>query len=441
MMKEMNTTQKDMKQEQKEIKTEIREIKEQQNKTNEALLKLTVENEQLKKNQYIRKENSEIRRELREINEDIKVAMLQMVNVVRVTGDKLEKHEQRDRVLGEQLKKGLINIDKRIKTLDPVKGTIARLEERLAAFETILMQMNEKEKKQLQMTFEAVINIQKNLPVVMEEMKNEIISKISVYQSPSQISPPVILKEDFEKMKKEIMDKIYIVTNSIEKIENEIDKINKGNQQTKNLENLNIYFNKSQELFTKFDKNLDNCNSKISNKKDEEWKLNVITASNGQQSDVKNILTGIKLLQNKIDQLSQNYDLAIDQNFSSQKQDKFTSELINYIKKTHQDTIKKLNDLSELTVNLLDSFVTSKIQNLNRLDNFKTSILDLENRALVNATSKIEEDIQQLLQKIGVMDQQMKSNADSLKQLENCKTGTYNIDCLLTGNNKKDPSL
>ncbi|XP_072382840.1 uncharacterized protein [Diabrotica undecimpunctata] len=385
----------------------------------------------------------------------------------------------------DQLSPHLVNIETKTQNVD----------NRLANIETFLKKMDQIDVAQLQITQQTAIGIQNNLPVIMEKMKNEIIATISARQAPSQISPPVISKEDFEKMKKEIMDKIYIVTNSIGKIENEIDKINKGNQQTKNLENLKIYFNKNQELFTKFDKKLDNCNSKISNEEDEEWKLNVITATNGQQSDVKKILASIKLLQNKIDQLSQHYDLAIDQNSSLQKQDKSRSELINYIKKTHEDTIKKLNDLSELTVNLGDSFETSndkisnKIQGLNRLDlvmqnvadgvtdtktkvefgvnkilaevskyskegaihvqeavchrldTFKTSILDPENGALVNATSKIEEDIQQLLQKIGVMDQQMKSNADALKQLEICKPGTYNIDSLGTGNNKKEKVL
>ncbi|XP_072380938.1 uncharacterized protein [Diabrotica undecimpunctata] len=335
----------------------------------------------------------------------------------------------------DQLSPHLVNIETKTQNVDS----------RLAKIETFLKQMDQRDVAQLQNTHQTGSGIENNLPVIMEKMKNEIIATISAHQPPSQISPLVISKEDFEKMKKEIMDKIYIVTNSIGKIENDIDE-----------------------------------------EKDEEWKLNVITASNGQESDVKRILAGIKLLQNKIDQLSQNDDLAIDQNFSLQKQDKSTSELINYIKKTHEDTIKKLNDLSELTVNLGDSFVTSnnkisnKIQGLNRLDQvlqnvddtktkvefgvnkilaevskyskegvihvqeavsnrldtFKISILDPENGALVNATSKIEEDIQQLLQKIGKMDQQMKRNADALKQLENCKTDSSEAE-----NNKKEKVL
>ncbi|XP_050502826.1 uncharacterized protein LOC114330187 [Diabrotica virgifera virgifera] len=57
----------------------------------------------------------------------------------------------------------------------------------------------------------------------------------------------------------------------------------------------------------------------------------------------------------------------------------------------------------------------------NRLDTFKTSILDPETGALANATSKIKEDIQQVLHKIGIMHQQMRSHAVALNQLDNCK--------------------
>ncbi|XP_050502824.1 extracellular matrix-binding protein ebh-like [Diabrotica virgifera virgifera] len=206
--------------------------------------------------------------------------------------------------------------------------------------------------------------------------------KISAHVPPSQISPAVISKEDLESTKKEIMNKIYIVTNSIGKIENEIVKINADNKQIKdlhkksleNLENLKIYFNNNQELFTKIDKKLDNCNSKINNQENEEWKFNVTTAINGQQSDVKTILADAKLLQNKIDQLSQKYDLAIDQNTALQKEDHSKSELINYINKTHEDTIMKLDNLSKITVSLGENFrnnydtIRNEIKDLNRLD-------------------------------------------------------------------------
>lgn len=112
-------------------------------------------------------------------NEDIRLAILQIVNVVRSTEDKLERHEYRGRVVDEQLKKGLINVDKRIKMLDPLKGTVSRLDERLAAVETFLMQKDERERTQMQRTYEAVLDIQKNLPILIEKLKNGILEGVS----------------------------------------------------------------------------------------------------------------------------------------------------------------------------------------------------------------------------------------------------------------------
>lgn len=75
-------------------------------------------------------------------NEDIRDAMLSLVHMVRTGEDKLERHEYRERQLGEQLKKLLTGLDKRHRSLDPMKGTLSRLDERLANVETILIQVN-----------------------------------------------------------------------------------------------------------------------------------------------------------------------------------------------------------------------------------------------------------------------------------------------------------
>lgn len=111
-------------------------------------------------------------------NEDIRDAILSVVRMIRSTEDKLERHEFRERALGEQLKKVLATIDKRLKLMDPVKGTVTRLDERLAAVETILMQKDERERIQQQKTFDTVEDIQKNLPVVVEKLKNDIMSQV-----------------------------------------------------------------------------------------------------------------------------------------------------------------------------------------------------------------------------------------------------------------------
>lgn len=98
---------------------------------------------------------------------------------MRSTEDKLERHEYRDRVVDEQLKKGLVNLDKRIKMLDPLKGSVSRLDERLAAVETILIQKDDREKLQMQRTYEAVVDLQRNLPLIIEQLKSSILERVS----------------------------------------------------------------------------------------------------------------------------------------------------------------------------------------------------------------------------------------------------------------------
>ena len=79
-------------------------------------------------------------------HEDIRDAILSLVNMFRDTGDKLERHEYRKRQLGEQLKKALVGLDKRHRTadhnLDTIIKVVNRLDERLINVEKSLAQVN-----------------------------------------------------------------------------------------------------------------------------------------------------------------------------------------------------------------------------------------------------------------------------------------------------------
>lgn len=57
------------------------------------------------------------------------------------TQDKLERHEMREKQLGEIVKRALGGLEKRHRSLEPIKGMLERLDERLAGVETILMQV------------------------------------------------------------------------------------------------------------------------------------------------------------------------------------------------------------------------------------------------------------------------------------------------------------
>lgn len=74
-------------------------------------------------------------------HEDIRDAILSLVTIFRDNSDKLERHEYRERQLGEQLKKALAGLDKRYRSQDQA---ISQIADRLKALETKMVQVGRK---------------------------------------------------------------------------------------------------------------------------------------------------------------------------------------------------------------------------------------------------------------------------------------------------------
>lgn len=75
-------------------------------------------------------------------HEDIRDAILSLVTIFRDNSDKLERHEYRERQLGEQLKKALAGLDKRYRSQDQIIGLIS---EKLKSIETKMTQVRDTE--------------------------------------------------------------------------------------------------------------------------------------------------------------------------------------------------------------------------------------------------------------------------------------------------------
>ncbi|KRT79073.1 hypothetical protein AMK59_7140, partial [Oryctes borbonicus] len=373
-------------------------------------------------------------------NEDIRDAILSVVHMMRATEDKLERHEYRERALGEHLKKMLVTLDKRIKLLDPVKGTISRLDERLAGVETILLANDERDKSQIEKTQELTAEIKKNLPGIVDKLKEDIINEIKankvVIPKPEPPKPvePSISKDDINGVEKSISNKIETLSSTIQKLQDELlklkdehdnaQKINK--QANDHMEKVKTHLNNNEELLEKYETKLAEYSDKIdvlpqNDKAENDWQTGIIQALEKQKNDVEIVLSEVRTISGKVKALPEKNDLETSQNQTirslenlkknMEKSDTDTEELIkdeiNNVLKQIED-VQVNNSLSaanisqmidNLTINLATSHqsLSDEVRTLAKLEQVMVQTAD----GVMDTKRRVEYGVHQILLEIG----------------------------------------
>ncbi|XP_045476510.1 putative leucine-rich repeat-containing protein DDB_G0290503 [Harmonia axyridis] len=449
-------------------------------------------------------------------NNDIRDAILQIVNVIRATEDKLERHEYREKGLGETLKRGLISIDRRTKQWDHFKGILNRLDERVAEVETVLIEKDERERLQAMRTFDAVDDLKKVLlPQIVDELKKEILEALAQQKKNDKPPPPPpapkpeITKKDLDSIKESINKKVDSIQESISKLEKEFKNVKSDKETCSQLnKKANDTLSKIQDkvedeekVLTKFSKKLaefkDSCKTdEIQMKEQNKWQTNFSNSLTEHKEHLQDLINDLKNVSKKLDSLPQNEYLEkianntknivkeINQNTDARAQviiediDYKTKDLKDKLTKDHEDLVKSIEELTNITDTLGSEFgdnveeIKNSIKSIKKVDEvmvktadnvfdtkrrleygvhqilgemgqlmktatndisttvaerfdvFEQSLLDDENGALTNLTHKIGDEVDQVWRQIGIMHQKMNSNADILTKLQN-QTDAY----------------
>ncbi|XP_070158533.1 putative leucine-rich repeat-containing protein DDB_G0290503 isoform X2 [Polyergus mexicanus] len=409
-------------------------------------------------------------------HEDIKDAMLSLVHMMRENTEKLERHEARERQLGEQLKKTITILTKRVSAVDGLKLQLNKLDERISGLEHLFAQRDERERIQMQKTMDSLEDLESRLEGWLTNIENkvaeinsrpettsiwnnnftDILNKLNKIENNS-IEGIARLKEDLhnnvEKMDREsitLMGKAHTiflevqdVATRIEDIENSLEKIKQLTQtvQEKPSErqmDLAPSFDEHIRTLLRVQELIENSSDRLHElpKINEVQMLHNETQAMLQETThaLKDIVTrSINNIEDRITETKEEtkdsvaalrMDLANNaERVSQELQDLEKGQSVMVSMADHVlDTKKRVEYGVHQILLEMGDLVKAQGVNINstlsqRFDGISNDIMDNQNGALANLTSKMEQEMNKVWRQINVMYQQMSESARALDKL------------------------
>lgn len=390
-------------------------------------------------------------------NQEIRDAILSLVHSYNLLDNKLERHEQRERSLGEQVKKGLITLQKNQRIFEPLKGTITRLEERVGSIETALLSQDEKNTMQqmkLSETLEGVLSwLTENahtleararpadedgsLAAKIEELTHvsrDLINHVEKLTKHQFGSSDEIVGKIEERLSSYYNNPVVIPANTDfeEKVIKKLDSIEGIAQETRSTAIA------APAAGSTIDKEFVHGLVNETLEAIEDMRLEVLTASDKSFSKTATrIKENNEVLQASVNEILKTLSEEIVDSeafFSATKKDigslkdeiAALSRLEKFLLQTGENVLdakrgidygihqilREVTDVVKANSKELNSTVTK------RFDEIGATILDNHNGALSNLSSKIETEISQVWRQIGIMYQEISSSKQALDRLQ-----------------------
>ncbi|EDX03305.1 uncharacterized protein LOC6730541 [Drosophila simulans] len=310
-------------------------------------------------------------------NEELRGTIQSLIYSYNQLDNKLERHEHRERALGELLKKALQSLQKGQKSLEPINGIFGRLDERVSQIETMLITQEEKYNSQSDRFNQATEHMFKWMRENDECFKRPPVSA-NLIAPPAAPAPPAIPKEFLEDQKRlnaKLLEEIQKLSASVAALKESSQKA--ADQTQKRLEGLP----KAPELLSQIEAKL------------QEHAASVTTAAPPKNAEFEaQLLERLTSLGGKVSALSETVQRPAAPLDLSEKDRAYIQELNN-------DTLNALAQLKSESSVVQKSAATEATERLQQ------------------AEANIQADVRQLSADVGILNKHFASTNESNAKL------------------------